>query len=407
MTSTTLAPRTSVIPAMLVILSALVLAALPFFMIGGLAVQVRDDLNLTEAALGAAVTIGFMTGASTAPFGGRIADRIGPKRSIYIGAGLSALTLLALGLVVDSWPLLVAVLCVGNLSIAFVDPGLAILVGRAVPEHLQGLAFGIKEASIPSATLLAGVAVPTIALTVGWRWAFALGVVPLTIVLLLLPGLSMKPKPPQPVVPTTGSAPHATTESDRASGMSPARQPPPRTALLLAAGAAALGTAAASGAGIFITESAVAMGVSPAGAGILLAVGSIAGIITRVSTGLRADQTSGALFGLIAVMLAAGAGTMALGGTGNPVLLTLATIGAFSAGWGWTGIFFLSLVRTNPHRPGAAAGIGTAALGVGNATGPLLFGLVAGSASYEAAWLGAAMAAAAAAGLMFAAQRRL
>jgi predicted MFS family arabinose efflux permease len=97
---------------------------------------------------------------------------------------------------------------------------------------------------------------------------------------------------------------------------------------------------------------------------------------------------------------------MALGGTGNNLLLVLGTIGAFTGGWAWTGIFFLSLVKTNPDRPGAVAGIGTAGLGVGNASGPLLFGVVAQSFGYGMAWLGAAMIAAVAAVLMSLARSR-
>ncbi len=167
-----------------------------------------------------------------------------------------------------------------------------------------------------------------------------------------------------------------------------------------------MGTAAASGVGIFLTDSAVAMGVGPASAGILLAVGSVAGIIARIGTGVMADRTGGPQFKLIALMLAVGAVTMALGGTGNNLLLVLGTIGAFTGGWAWTGIFFLSLIKTNPDRPGAVAGIGTAGLGVGNASGPLLFGVVAQSFGYGMAWLGAAMLAAVAAVLMTMARSR-
>src|SRR5690606_32204086 len=43
-----------------------------------------------------------------------------------------------------------------------------------MPASRQGLAFGIKQAAIPGATLLSGLSVPTIALTAGWRWAFVL-----------------------------------------------------------------------------------------------------------------------------------------------------------------------------------------------------------------------------------------
>lgn len=375
---------------MVVISSALVLAALPFFMVGGLAVQIKEELGLTEASLGTAVTIGFLASASTAPFGGRIADRVGPRRAVYMGCALTALSLVGLGSLTTGWAVLMGFLCLGGLGMALIDPGLAILVGRVIPETRQGLAFGIKEASIPAAALAAGLAVPTVALTIGWRWAFLIGALPLGLVVGLLPRLEMS-RPPDATAPLDEPAPDS--------------PPPHRRALLLAAGAAALGTAAASGVGIFLTDSAVAMGMAPGNAGLLLALGSVAGIVTRVATGALADRTGGPQFKLIAIMLAIGSATMVLGGTGNTGLLILGTVGAFTGGWAWTGIYFLSLVKTYPDRPGAVAGIGTAGLGVGNAAGPALFGVVAGVWSFGTAWLGAALLAAFAAVLMSTARR--
>jgi len=375
---------------MIVISSALVLVALPFFMVGGLAVQIKDDLGLTEASLGTAVTIGFLSGALTAPFGGRIADHLGPRRAVYIGCVLATASLFSLGLLTTGWATLVAFLSVGGVGIALTDPGLAILVGETIPHRRQGLAFGIKEASIPAATLVAGLAVPTVALTVGWRWAFLIAVFPLGLVLGLLPRLQT----PIDVEDTSAQEPMESSASS-----------PKRRALLLAAVAAALGTTAASGVGIFLTDSAVAMGMAPGNAGLLLAMGSVAGIVTRVAAGGLADRTGGPQFKLIATMLAVGAVTMSLGGTGKTALLILGTLGAFTGGWAWTGIYFLSLVKTFPDRPGAVAGIGTAGLGVGNAAGPVLFGLVAGTWSFGAAWVGAGMVAAMAAVLMASARR--
>jgi predicted MFS family arabinose efflux permease len=272
---------------------------------------------------------------------------------------------------------MVAFLCVAGLAVAITDPGLAILVGRAVPPERQGLAFGIKEASIPAATLVAGIAVPAIALTVGWRWAFVAGVLPLAAILLLLPRLRTEPAGQPATDVTSATVPTA----------------PRRGRLLLAAIAGGIGVAAASGVGIFLTDSAVAMGMSPGNAGVLLAIGSVAGIAARIGAGARADRTGGPQFELIAGMLAVGAVTMALGATGNPALLVVGTIGAFTGGWAWTGIYFLSLVKTYPHRPGAVTGIAVAGLGLGNATGPLLFGIAAQNFSFETAWLGAAVVA--------------
>jgi MFS family permease len=375
---------------MVVVPASLVLGALPLFMVGGLAVQIKEEFGFTEAALGAAVTIGFVVGALSAPLTGRLADRIGPKASIYLGCALSVLSLLGLGLITTGWSTMVVFLCLSGLAVAVTDPGLAILVGRAVPPNKQGLAFGIKEASIPAATLAAGLAVPVIALTVGWRWAFAVGLIPCALVLTLLPRVTLRP-----VVPTAerpGTEPVEPRRSYRA--------------LLLVAVGAALGTTAASGVGIFLTDSAVAMGLSPAGAGLLLAVGGVAGIVARVSSGVAADRIGGPQFKLISMMLAVGAATMALGGTGNIALLVLGTVGVFTGGWAWTGIYFLSLIRVFPERPGAVVGIGTAGLGFGNAVGPLLFGVVAQTFSFGTAWLVAALVAAMAAVFMGVARSR-
>ncbi|HEY5889645.1 MAG TPA: MFS transporter, partial [Acidimicrobiia bacterium] len=343
---------------MLVVSSGLVLVALPIFMVGGLAVQIRDDLGFSESALGAAVTIGFSAGAAAALFGGRLADRLGPRHSIQIGAALATLSMLGLGLVADSWLSLTAFLCIAGLGVAITDPGLAILVDRVIPLGKQGLAFGVKEASIPAATLLAGLAVPTIALTAGWRWAFALGAIPLVIVIVLLPRVSPVETEPEDY------------DLEPVFGLEEVGASPHRKAIVYAAIGGAMGTAAASGVGVFLTESAVAMGMSPSGAGFLLAAGSVAGIIARITAGVAADRIGGIQFRLISMMLAFGAITIALGGTGTTAFLVVGTIGAFTGGWAWTGIFFLSLIKTNPTAPGAAAGVGTFSLGLGNASGP-------------------------------------
>ena len=375
---------------MVVVAASLVLAALPLFMVGGLAVQIKEEFGFSEAALGAAVTLGFVVGALSAPITGRMADRVGPRRSIYFGSSMSVVSLIGLGVLANGWGTMVAFLCLSGVAVALTDPGLAILVGRVISPDRQGLAFGVKEASIPAATLAAGLAVPAIALTVGWRWAFSLGLLPWIIILVWLPRLDTRPR----------------LDSSAEDADGPQGDPPRRRVLLLAAVAAALGTAAASGVGIFLTDSAVSMGLSPAGAGLLLATGSMAGIVARVGTGVMADRSGGPQFKLIAIMLGVGALTMAMGGTGNLFLLVLGTVGVFTGGWAWTGIFFLSLVKTYPQRPGAVAGIGTAGLGIGNAAGPLLFGLVAQSFSFGAAWLAAALVAALGSVLMAVARSR-
>lgn len=352
--------------------AGLSLAALPVFLVGGLAVQIRADLGFSETQLGAAVTSTFVMGAVLGPMGGRLADRLGPRRSVLIGALLSSVSLAGITLLATGWGVLAAFLAVAGISLAFMDPGLAILITRTTPSGRHGLAFGIKEASIPAATLLAGIAVPSIALTLGWRWAFTFGLIPLAALLGTLPRLDL------------GGAPRSADSPEVA-------PPAPRRAMLLVALGAAVASTAASGISVFLTESAVAMGMEPGPAGILLATGSVAGILTRIGTGARADRQPGTALGLISAMLAVGSAAMVLAALGGNVLLVVGTIGAFAGGWGWSGLLFLSLVRATPSTPGAGAGLGLAGLAIGNAAGPLAFGAVAENLSFSASWLGAAL----------------
>lgn len=383
MTATPVRPAAS----LTAVACGLALAAFPVFLVGGLAVQIRQDLGFSETQLGAAVTGTFLVGALAGPLGGRLSDRIGARAAVLTGAVLSSIALAGIAGLAQGWLVLAAFLALAGVSFSFMDPGLAILIADSIPRERHGLAFGVKEASIPAATLAAGIAVPTIALTFGWRWAFLLGLVPLAVLLALLPTLRRR-------APTQPSA--------------PVEQAPPlqRSTLLTIAVGAALASMAASGIGVFLTESAVAMGMEPAAAGLLLATGSVAGIVARVGTGIRADRRPGPQLGFIAAMMAIGSAAMVLGSIGTTPMLILGTLGAFSGGWAWSGLLFLSLVRSAPAAPGRVAGIGLAGLAIGNALGPLSFGATAQTWSFRTAWLGAAIVAAFAALLMRHAQTR-
>ena len=387
--------RGTSVAGMVTVAMGLAVAALPTFLVGGLAVQIRQDLGFGEAGLGAAVTTAFLAGALAAPAAGPVTDRLGARRSIAFGTSLSGVSLLGVAMLARGWFTLTAFLVVGGLAIAVTDPALAVLVSRAMPPHRHGLAFGVKEASIPFATLISGLAVPAVALTVGWRWAFAAGLVPLLVLLWMVSRLDVDRLSEDD---TTGPVPVDPEVSTPR---------PDRTGLFLVAAAAGLGSAAASGVGVFLTESGVAMGLAPASAGLLLATASLAGIVARVTAGAVADRRGGGHLRLMAGMLAVGAIAMAAGSIGTAPFLLVGAIGAFTGAWGWSGLLFLSLVRASPSSPGAAAGVGLAGLGIGNALGPLGFGLIAQSASFHTAWLAAATAAALAAGVVLLARDRL
>lgn len=392
--------------AVLTVGTGLVLAALPVFLVGGLAVQIRRDLQFGGAALGAAVSGAFLFGALTAPLVGRLVDRLGARIAILLGAACSVASASALALLADGWPSIALSLAVAGVGFSFMDPGLAVLVTRTVPRHRQGLAFGIKEAAVPGATLVAGLAIPAIVVTFGWRWAFALVALPAGTLLVLLGGRNSRRdrrlgRHPRPASAAPGRA--TTASADDQAGAPPV---PPRGLLVAIAVSAALGSAAGSGISVFLTESATAIGLGESAAGLLLAGGSVAGIVARVGAGLRADRRPGSHLGLMAAMLAIGAATMLVGAAGTVPTLVVGTVGAFAGGWGWSGLLFLSLVRLSPAAPAAATGIGLAGLAVGNAVGPLGFGVIAQEVSHAMAWATAAALAAVAAVILVTVDRR-
>ncbi len=66
-------------------------------------------------------------------------------------------------------------------------------------------------------------------------------------------------------------------------------------------------------------------------------------------------------------------------------------MGAFVAGWGWSGLFTFAVVSDNPSAPAAATGITHTGVFIGAAVAPPVFGLLAERASFSAAWMATGM----------------
>ncbi len=339
---------------------------LPAFLTGGLAVQVRGELDFGAGALGLAIAAFFATSSLASAIMGHLVERIGSHRGMRLAAAGSAASLLGVALFAGSWAGLVVCLVLGGLANAVSHPATNLSLAREVPAGRQGFSFGIKQAAIPTATLLAGLAVPGIAVTFGWRWAFVGGAALALAVALLVP-------------------------AERERGvrrLKEARVKDVRTAsLVLLALGIGLGSTAATPLGAFIVESSVASGLRVGTAGLLLALGSAFSIVVRVVFGRLADGMTGGRLRLVAAMLGLGIVGFVLLATGVDSLLVLGTLLSFGAGWGWTGLFNFAVVLTNPRAPAAATGITQTGASGGAALGPLVFGLVAEASSYSVAWL--------------------
>lgn len=345
---------------------------LPVFLVGGLAVQIRNELGFGTAALGIAVSLFFTTQALSSALVGRIVERVGSRRSMQAAALGSAASLLCIALFAGSRNGLIGFLILGGLANAASQVAANLALARGVRTGRQGLAFGMKQASIPAATLLSGLAVPLVGITIGWRWAFI--------------GCALGALATACTMPNTseGAVRHHTNE--------PGDDMRPMPLILLALGIG-LGSAAAVPLGAFIVASGVDAGLRVESAGILLAAGGVVGIVVRLALGWLADRRSAGHLRIVAGMLIAGTAGFVLLATGVSWLFVLGTLLAFGAGWGWHGLFNFAVVKYNPNAPAAATGITQTGAAAGSAAGPFLFGVIVESASYGTAWLSAGAAA--------------
>ena len=356
------------------------LGVLPAFLVGALAVQIRDDLGIGPAEMGIAAAPLFAVSGVAARRLGRLVQRIGAARGMVASAVLAAVALGGAGLA-PTFGVLIAALVVGGLSNGLAQPAANLGISRAVVPGRLGLAFGIKQCSIPAAGLIGGLAVPGIALTLGWRYAFALGVV-LAVALALWAGLTAQ----GPERPTTGPA----AAADRGT---------PRRGLVLLAIGAGLAAAAATSLGVFLVDSAVESGMSPSAAGFLFAGAALLGLSIRIVLGAAMDRyPQRSPYILVANLLVIGVGGYLLLAFGSSAAFVCGALLTYAAGWSWPGLVHFAVVRDNRQGAASATGVLQTGLSLGAAVGPLLFGFLVAATSCRVGWLTAAVVALLAAG---------
>lgn len=394
-------------------------SVLPAFLTGAVGVQVRADLGISEAQVGLAISAFFTTAALGSMVLGRTAERIGASRAMRGGLAISVFTLLGVAVAARSAWSLLAVLLVGGVANALTQPSANLLLAERVRAERLGVGMALKQAGMPAATLLGGLAVPSLALTVGWRWAYVAGSALALAAFALVPG--GRASGPGAVA-TGGRTParHGTTRPGRRGGRAGAvpgrralpeagdgrragsvRPDQPLWLLVLLSSAACLGAAAAGALAAFLVSGAEAAGMAEGPAGLLLTAGSAMGITSRLVHGWLADRRRLDPLRRVTVLLAVGASGFALMALHAPAAYLLATPVAFAFGWSWPGLFNLAVVRANPGAPAAATGTTQTGVYLGALAGPSAFGLAVEVGGYPLAWaLTSAVSAGAAAALV-------
>jgi predicted MFS family arabinose efflux permease len=332
---------------------------------------------VSVTAVAAGVTVFFLAGAVGSGPGGRLAERVGAPAAMRGCVLVTAVTLLAAALFARSLAVLLVMLVAAGLANAVSQPAINLFLAERVPLERQGLGFGIKQSAIPAAILVSGLALPAVALPLGWRPTFALCAVLALAVAAVMRRSSLMSRP-EPRVPA----------------------PRPSRALIVIAVAAALASAAPNALGAYLVASAVDAGISEAAAGLLAALGSLFSLAMRVLLGLRADRRRDYGFTTIAALLIGGAAGFALLATETAAPFVAGALVAFALGWGWPGLFNLAVVNRHRDSPGAASGVSQAGIYVGAAGGPAAFGLLSTAGGYGLAYAASALTAVVAAGVL-------
>jgi MFS family permease len=341
---------------------------LPIFLTGALAVQLRNDIGLSVDLLGIVYASYFAAAALLSAPLARVSERTGPEKALRAGTLVYILVFLGIAILARSPGVLFAFVALAGLATALTRTTTSVLISRNVEPGRQGLAFGLKHSSIPVAAILAGLSVPAIALTVGWQWAYVVAALLTLAVLIAVP-----------------RSPNHVERGDEQS-----RSDMPRRLLILSAVAFGLGSAAAASLGAYTVSTAVASGMTDGAGGILVAVGSVIGLASRVAVGHWSDRRRGSQLDLVSWMLIAGSfGYLLLGIVDELVILVAVPI-AFATGWAWLGSYNLAMVRLNPISPASAVGITQTGAFIGAIVGPTSLGFLAEEYSFTAAWVVAA-----------------
>ncbi|GAA4935364.1 cyanate permease [Actinomycetospora succinea] len=342
---------------------------LPVFLLGALSVQIGDDLGFDPAALGLVVSAYFGVSALVSLPVGKLVERLGSRLTSRIGLVGASIAMLLTAVLGQSFTAVVVLVLVGAWTNVMGQLATNLTLARAMPAERLGLSFGVKQACVPLATLLAGLAVPAVGLTIGWRWAYVIGAGLALAALLVAPRGSGRGER------------SADSTAERATG-----------ALAVIGVAAGLGAASSTGLSIFLVASAVDGGVAPGLAGLVLTLGSVVAVLMRMLHGWLADRRTGGHVAVVAGCLILGAAGVVLLAVPGSVALVVGTVLGFGLGWSWPGLLQFAVVRLNPTAPAAATSIVQVGVYAGGCLGPVGFGLLATGMSFATAWVVAAVA---------------
>jgi sugar phosphate permease len=135
--------------------------------------ELHDERHLSLARAGILVampTLGFVL---TLLAWGALVDRVGERRVLVTGLGLTAVFAGAAALSADSYVLMGGFLLLGGMAAASTNSASGRVVVGWFPAHRRGLAMGIRQMAQPLGVGIAALTIPPLASSYGIGWALA------------------------------------------------------------------------------------------------------------------------------------------------------------------------------------------------------------------------------------------
>lgn len=354
-------------------MSALAVAPLAPFLL--------DALGLSRVQAGLFLPAVYLGGVLMSLPAGWLTERFGVRWPLAIGLAVSG-SAVALGALAPALLALLALLVLGGFGFSILNP----TTGRAVfdwfPPRERGLAMGVKQAGLTVGGIASALALPPLAVALGWRPALAAaGAASLACAALVA------------AIYRDGSGRAARPLEGRArlAHLGPVVRRP-GVVVVLACGLA-LGITQSSVLAYVVLFARETFAMSSVEAARLLALAHLGGVAGRLGWGAVSDRAFGGRrrpgLTLNALIGAAGFALFALGGAISPAAAIAVAVVTGMGAFGWVGLYFALMAEIGGARfAGLMTGLSVIFAWGGVLVGPPLFGaLVEAAGSYRAGWL--------------------
>jgi predicted MFS family arabinose efflux permease len=378
------------------LLTTMTASAYQIFVFAVLASPLIDDLDMSRAQLGLIGSINTLVGATTAPFTGRLTDRIGARRSIVAVLVLSALGMAIMAVAPDLWWLSVSA-GVGGIPQGWGNPATNALISTRVDVGRRGSLMGVKQSGVTLGIFLSGATMPAIAAAASWRVSVLVYAIVFAAVAVIVE-LTLGADP-------ADASPEGSVTPDAAPGHEGSRRPALDPVIRrMALYALLMGTAGGAVGRFFPLFAEESIGFTTEAAGLLVAIGGLLGMGARVVAGKWAEHRIAPirLLGLLAIVGAAYCALLGVVTESSKWLLLLSPPLSAVGIAAWNAVAMLAIITfVAGSEAGRASGIVMLGfLGGLSISAPLAGYAVDQWGQYRTVWLVAAALAALAAALM-------